>query len=284
MKYEPPFQGQHRVSQIYLKQFGYKHNNEWCVSVYEAGKVESSVEKILNFTKETNIYDLPFQELKGRRIFENLSSLVENRYPTLISNLVNQKKLIEKDSEYLSSVVANFLCRSLSFRDSIANIVSDERKKKVFINEIASFLDNEEEIIKAIEILKPEYQLNILFYYLFLHLCCVFSTFEKVIIEDTDNVGWLTTDNPVFINYNNCNDLIISINCEIYFPISRNYLVYMYHSKFDSNENELKNLNTNKINTVNFEIFKEISGKIAFNYDRFLIFSEEIPIFDVTKK
>jgi hypothetical protein len=283
MKNELPFQGQHRISQIYLKQFGYKQHDEWYVSVYEAGKKETSVEKISDFTKETNIYDLPFQEIIGRRLFENISSLVENRYPTLISNLVNQKKLIEKDSEYLSSVIANFLCRSLSFRNSITNIVNDESRKKVFINEIASFLDNEEEILKAIEIIKPEYQLNILFYYLFLHLSCVFTTFEKVIIEDSNNLGWLTTDNPVFINFNNNNDFIIPITCEIYFPISKNYLAYLYHSKFDSNENQLKNLKTNKISKVGYEIFKEITDKIAFNYDRFLIFSEEIQISDVTK-
>ena len=44
MKNELPFQGQHRIPQIYLKQFGYLKNNEWYVSVYEIGKKTTSIE------------------------------------------------------------------------------------------------------------------------------------------------------------------------------------------------------------------------------------------------
>ncbi len=95
---ESKLQGQPRISQVYLKQFGCKGNDEWWISIYE--KENDCIKNVLieKFTKETNIFDLPFDDDKLKRHFENQSSLVENHYRKIISNITNQKRLIKKDS------------------------------------------------------------------------------------------------------------------------------------------------------------------------------------------
>ena len=281
MKNELPFQGQHRIPQIYLKQFGYLKNNEWYVSVYEIGKKTTSIEKINNFTKEINIYDLPFDELKGRRLFENLSSLIEDRFPKIISNLEYQKKLILKDSQFLNTIIANFICRSNSFRENLKEIINDNESLKLLIKKITKNKDEYEKLYTLVKIFKPEYQINIICYHIVFYLTLVLGQFEKTIIQANENLGWLTTDNPVCITNDN---YLLSIESEIFFPISNKYLLFMYHPKSTKVKQNLKNLKKCMVNKIDSATFKEITNKVVFNYNRYLIFNNEMQIFDVTKK
>jgi hypothetical protein len=54
---EPEFQLQHRLSQVYLKPFGYKEKGRWYISVLEKGKDNTEQKEIESFTAEENILD-----------------------------------------------------------------------------------------------------------------------------------------------------------------------------------------------------------------------------------
>ena len=68
----PKYQGQHRISQVYLKEFGYVKGGKWYIAIWEKSKNHTDYVLIENFTKETNVFDLPFFESgEERRHFEN---------------------------------------------------------------------------------------------------------------------------------------------------------------------------------------------------------------------
>jgi len=53
------YQGQHRISQIYLKQFGYNEMGEWKLSVWHKGDNQKRNLLVENFTKETTYLIYP---------------------------------------------------------------------------------------------------------------------------------------------------------------------------------------------------------------------------------
>jgi Protein of unknown function (DUF4238) len=282
MKQEPEFQGQHKVSQVYLKQFGYEKDGESCLSVYKAGEKETENVLISDFTKETNIFDLPFKDSELKRHFENLSSKIETRYRTVISNLHNQKQLTPKDKDVLNHFVANLMCRTNPFRAFIDSLLKHSDTRDKFISEISMFSNNEGETKEFLGLFKGDFQLNIAIGEVMNHLVQVFRNFEKVIISKQETEGWLTTDSPVHIDKQGCNAWLIPIEAEIYFPLSTDFCLFMFHPKSELNDNPLRNLVINKINAVDFETFDAITKKIVLDYDKYLIMNTELEPTDVT--
>lgn len=275
MKNVPIYQKQHKVSQVYLKQFGYEENGEWWISVYECGTKATSNIKIVDFTKEINVFDLPFEEPKLKRHFENNSNKIENHYLTIISNLNYQNILTAKNKDVLNHFVANILCRTSPFRCFINDLLiySDTREK--FINEITMFSDNSKEVEILLQKFKIDYQLNIAIGYLMNHLVHIFRRFKKIILKCKQE-GWLTTDSPVYLDKQGNSAWIIPLESEIYMPLSKDYCLFMFHpkSKFDSNS--LRFLMEDKVNYIDFETFNEVTEKIVFDYDKYLIFNTKM--------
>lgn len=283
MKTEPKFQGQHKVSQVYLKQFGYEKNGEYWLSVYKAGKKKTENVLISEFTKETNIFDLPFKDPKVKRQFEYYSNLIENHYRTIISNLLHQKRLTPKDKDVLNYFVANIMYRTNPTRTFIDDLLKSSDTREKFINEMTMFSDNTEDIKNQLKLFKIDYQLNIAIGTLMNHLIFIFRKFNKVIIREYSGKGWLTTDSPVFIDKQGHNEWIIPIESEVYLPLSKDFCLFMYHPKSSINHNPLRNLKTDKIHSVDFETFDNMTRKIALDYDEYLIMNTEIEATDVTK-
>ena len=281
MKVEPIYQGQHRISQVYLKQFGYEKSGEWMLSVYEVGKKVTSNVKIIEFTKRVNIFDLPFEEPELKRHFENKSQEIENRYPRIISNIHNQKRISLKDNDILNHFVANILCRSEPFRSFVQLLLKTPETRTKFINEITMFSDDYSELTELLSIFSIENQINIAIGDLMNHLVHIFRSFKKIIIKDYDSKGWQTSDNPVFIDKQGHYEWIIPIESEIYVPLSKNYCLFMFHPKSELNTNPLRNLNQNKINKVGYTTFENIIGRIFKNHHKYMIFSTEIDELDV---
>lgn len=159
-KEEPENQKQHKVSQVYLKQFGYKKNDEFWISVLEIGKRETENVRINDFTIETNIFDLPFEDFEIRRGFENMSNKIENHYNILISNLHNQKQLNSKDTKFLYFFVANILCRTNPFRNFINGLLTDNKTRDKFISEISHYSNDKKDIDFILNHFEIENQLN----------------------------------------------------------------------------------------------------------------------------
>lgn len=283
MKKEPKYQGQHRLSQVYLKQFGYPRDKPIKLSVYEAGKKMSSNVEISDFTKEINVFDLPFTDPELKRHFENTSNIIETRYPVVISNLKHQKRLIPKDKDVLNHFVANTLCRTNPFRTSIDDLLRQPDTRDKFINEMTMFSDDSKETKELLDLFKIDYQLNLAIGTLMNHLVHVFRTFNQVIIKGAEDKGWLTTDSPVFHDKQGHYEWIIPIESEIYMPLSKDFCLFMYHAESKKNSNPLRELKPDRVNEVDFETFEEITNKIVFDYDKYLIFNSQIEDTDMTK-
>ncbi|WP_076551396.1 DUF4238 domain-containing protein [Maribacter ulvicola] len=275
MKNEPEFQGQHKIPQVYLKEFGYKKEDEWWISVLKIGSRKTENVRITDFTKETNVFDLPFKDMESRRHYENLFNKIENRYNTIIKNLLNQKKLIEKDDDYLNHFVANILSRTNPTRFFIFEFLKDNSIREKFINEITLFSEDKEHTEKVLKIFKVEYQLNVALGTVMNHFVHVLRNFNKVIIKECDGKGWLTTDSPVHIDKQGREEWLIPIEAEIYLPLSKDFCLFMYHPKSEISTNPLRKLKINKINKVDFNTFDSITKKVTFDFDEYLIMNTE---------
>ncbi|WP_017495737.1 DUF4238 domain-containing protein [Flavobacterium sp. WG21] len=271
-KEEPINQKQHKVSQVYLKQFGYKIDDEYWLSVYKMGNEKTENVLIRNFTTETNIFDLPIDDFEIKRHFENLSSEVESFYRTVISNLHNQKRLTPKDKDVLNHFVANLLCRTNPFRRFINDLLNDDETRNKLINEITMFSNDTEENKLVLDHFGKDFQLNLALGTLMNHLLNVFRNFKKVIIKDCDEKGWITTDSPIHLDNQEVYDWIIPVETEIYFPLSKDFCLFMYHPESEKKDNPLRQLKVDKINEIPFELFEKISMKIGRDFDEYLIF------------
>lgn len=276
MNQYPEIQKQHRLSQVYLKKFGYKcDNNIWMISVMKLGTKKIDNVRISEFTAEKNIFDLPFKDIELRRHFEILSGKLENEYNKLINNINNQKCLIPQHKDLLNHFIPNILCRTTHFRNFINLLVQDIDARKKLLNEITMFQEDDNgqtEIL--LDILKPEGHLNIVIGTLMNHLVFLFRHFKKVILKSPNGYGWLTSDNPVYIDFQNHEEWILPIEAEIYVPLSKDYCVFLYHEQSEQKSNPLRKLRKDKVNNINFETFDCIANKIARNLDEYLIFSE----------
>lgn len=84
----PKDQGQHRISQVYLKQFGFRDkNNAEIISVLEVGNPITHHKKIKSFTREINLFDTNLADEGFSRYFEEHSQKVETHYPKVISDI-----------------------------------------------------------------------------------------------------------------------------------------------------------------------------------------------------
>lgn len=283
MKEEPDNQGQHRLSQVYLKQFGCKKGDVWMLSVYEAGGKFTSTFEIAEFTKEVNVFDLPFIEPALKQHFENTSNKIETRYPTIISNLHHQKRLTSKDKEVLNHFVANILFGTYSFRTFIEYLLKYPDTRDKFIEEITLFSDDTDQIKELLDQFKSDKQLNLAIGTLMDHLVYVFKRFDMVIIKSDEEKGWLTTDSPVFIDRQGHNEWIIPIETEILMPLSKDFCLFMSHPKSKQKSNPLRELKQDRVNKISFYEFEEITKKIIMDYDKYLIFNTIIEDTNVTK-
>ena len=195
----------------------------------------------------------------------------------------NQKQLTPRDRDVLCNFVPNLMCRTKPFRSFIDLLLRDRDTRDKFINEITLFKGNSQETNKLLAIFKIDYQLNLVIGILMEHLLTVLRRFKQVVIKDSENMGWMTTDNPVCLEKQGHHEWIMPIEAEIYFPLSRHYCLFMFHEKSELNMNPLRQLKLNKINTVDFDTFDTITKKIVFNLDEFLIMPYQIEETDLTE-
>lgn len=273
MTKHPLLQNQHRLSQIYLKKFGYKEEGIWMLSVMKlsSGKIENV--RISEFTAEINIFDLPFDDFNVKRQFEIINSKLENEYPKLINNIKNQKQLISKDKDLLNLFIPNILCRTIHFRAYMKSLIENIETRKKLLNEITLFQKDEGKTEFLLDILNPTSHLNIVAGALMNHMHYVLQRFKKLILKSPSGFGWLTTDNPVYIDLQEKHEWIIPLEAEIYFPLSKEYCVFLFHEQSELNSNPLRNLKKDKVNEIDFETFDKLAKRIGGNLDEYLIFS-----------
>ena len=276
MKKEPEIQKQHRLSQVYLKKFGFEENDNWKISVLKLGNESTGIHLISEFTTEINIFDYPFSDPEIKRHFENTSNKVENFYNRVLNNIQNQKRITPRDKDLLNNFVPNLLCRTSHFRNFIKLLLEDKKTKKKLLDEITLFQEDNRQTEFLLEIFEPNNHLNITIGTLMNHLVHVFRSFKKVVLKAPDSYSWLTTDNPVIIDKQDNYEWIIPIEAEIYFPLSKKYCLFLFNSNSDKKNNKLRNLKIDKVNLVDYGTFDSINKIIVHNIDQYLIFSEKM--------
>lgn len=279
---EPENQGQHQVSQVYLKQFGHKREDKWCISICQKFSNKVEVELVENFSKEINIFDLPYEDFERRRYFENNSNKLEREYPKIINSLKNQHKLIPRHKDILCHYVANLICRTTPNRKFFNLLLISNATRDKFLTEIMMF--KEEGILELrqhLRIFTEPFQLNIVIGFLMNHLLLLFRKFNFVILKDFNARGWLTSDNPVILDKKGNYEWIITIESEIYLPLSKDYSLFMFHKNSSKQTNPFRKLTIDKITQCSEKGYKHICNLIMQNKYDYLIYPPGIESLDL---
>jgi Protein of unknown function (DUF4238) len=281
-------QGQHRISQVYLKEFGYKTpSGQWKISALEKDKFDImksknkfffSQKSIKSVTVEDNIFDLYSEESAAWKLFEDLNGKFENRYTDIINDIKIQSKLSELSKDILIQFIPNLLCRAEPFRQLISSHL-DSSNKMLFLKSMCnSHADKGASFINKIDKLPNEHQLNPVCFLVMEHILEKLSSFDYVILRDFENRGWATSDNPVILERNVSNNSIFSIDTEIYFPLSKDYCVFFSHSNSKNKQNKLRQLQNKSLSIASSETHEEIDKKTAINAYRLIFFPLELRI------
>lgn len=281
----PDDQGQHRISQVYLRQFGYKDDNgKYWISVWKLGDEYTDRKSVKSFTKEVNIFDLPFDGKKSKRLFEELNCDIETYYPKIIQELDINSKLSDKSKAFLISLVVNFLCRTHPFRNTIKTFLESDLRE-LFITEITSFLPDKGRFLKSFtEKVRSEHHLNFTLLAVWYYFCkkLTSSNFDYVIIKDYQSRGWLTTDNPVVIKSNIDYHTLIAKETEIFFPISPTYCLYMDHMDYNQCR-ILRGFHENEVIDSTEDLHEKIMNILWKNAYQFVLYPVDLPRIKLSK-
>lgn len=162
-------------------------------------------------------------------------------------------------------------------RDFLNILLLNTDTREIFLEEITAFEENSLSVLKeTLSTLKPEYQLNMVLGQIMNYLAQVFKTFNCVILKDHENKGWFTSDNPINIDKQGNFSNIIPPEAEIYFPLLKDYYLFIFSEKSEIKTNPLRKLIKNKINEIDETTHKTLCDKVTWNENRYLIFPTEI--------
>ena len=277
---QPANQNQHKVPQVYLRQFGYKFHEQFKVSVLKLGEKFTRQKSIESFLAETNHFDIESEVPEIERVFESLNCDIETEYLGIISDLENDGVLSEKSFAVLLQLIPNFIVRSDNWRSIVNFILSSDAKetflKVICVHRAESFEDLENKDFFRVMMDNPVDEIiNRALLFFTEHLLRRIGHYEIVIIEAQDGKPWFTSDNPVILENRSSRLEIMKKESEIYFPISPKYLAYLHFSESDDKVNELRGYNTNQIYQATDEQNSDIQQKIMKNAHNFVIFDEE---------
>lgn len=279
-----PKQHQHKIPQVYLKQFGYVNSNkQWKVSVKEVSDTFTRQKSIKSFTAMTNVFDIDSQDPVIRRIFEKLNCDLENGYHEIIADLESNGKLSDKSYAFLLQLIANLLIRSDYWRDTVLELLNSAGKE-IFLRHLTIHHCESEQERKNIDqqpffrVLiesSPEEALNRVMLYFMHHLMERLWHYELVIIKSQEGKSWWTSTNPVVV-HNRIDGLeMLAMESELYFPISPTYLAYLHFEGSSDQENPLRTLMTNEIHEASDDLNEHLQHLILENPSDCIILAGE---------
>ena len=274
-------QNQHRISQVYLREFGFLEETRWKIYSVNPPKYDIQLHCIDKFSAEINLFDLPLNDPIEIRHYENNFAIIEGHYPKIHKCIENQKRLVYPMRDYLNHFISTLIGRSEIYENIIEGIMNNERLIPGFIEEI--LLGEKEENIekskntyeKAIPNLSGRFRFNVVLGSIINSLTHRLRHCELIILKSASNLEWITSDNPVYINPNDNYSLLITIDSEIYFPISRTYLAFLFHKDSNESSNPIRHLNKNRINEIGDDLFFEIISKLSNNKKDFVLFGKD---------
>ena len=272
---------QHFVPRTYLKNFGYKKNDDFYVNVIPKNQsIESLFESnITNICAENYLYTLT-GDSESRQLLENIySNIFENEYTGLFEILTNDNiyEVTPENKKSIISAIITMFYRTKKWLNEINNF-NDESLNKVYqickqFNVDFYTDSNGNKIIikgKSIEELKQMIKNQTRIPFVLTQLKTALRLIE---IKQTNNINvfkiegkdeFITSDNPVFgININKVQTIPFDIDNAYYLPISNKYLFSIFPNedlpinnkiiRRVMSENQVKKMN--KIQLINCNKF-----------------------------
>ena len=261
-------QGQHRVSITYLDQFSFRDkNNHRKICVYERGNPITQLKNIKSFTKENNIFDLRYYTGATRTLFEDNCQKIETHYPSFLKSLYNNGFVDIDYKVMLSHFIPSLLCRGIPFRNEIKSLLKDDESRKLLFEEITMF-ETTKERFNSLTLLDPaldiDFQVNFVMICVMNFFSFIFSKFKYILLKNFDQRGCFTSDNPVIHERMGNYQWLIPFESEIYFPINRDYLLFLFNPKYKFDQ-PLRELPDNQINQIDDKVHDQITHKIFKN-------------------
>jgi|GEM_PF-1594521 len=278
---QPENQNQHKVPQVYLKQFGYLFGKQFKVSVLKNGEKFTRQKSIKSFLAENNIYDIDSEAPEIQRLFEQLNSEIETEYSDIISDLETNGTLSEKSYAILLQLIPNFIARSDSWRSMIYSILNSDGKinflKMICAHRADSLEDLEIKDFYRVMVDNPADEIiNRALLFFTEYLLRRIRQFEIVILQSQEDKPWFTTDNPVIVHNRTSRFELMTKDSELYFPMNPKYLAYLHFANADDKENELRTLESNTIHIVSDKQNWNLQQLIIGNHHNYVIFEGEL--------
>ena len=274
-----PYQQQHRISRIYLKSWSFTKDNIELLTVFDLILFAIEEVPVDKFTTTINEFDLPSKHPIERRHYETTAAKVEGWYPMVLNTIRNQKRLTERHEDILRHFVSLLYCRSEVIREEFDFFLRYPSARDKFINEITQLQqkgDNPaEDILLALQVVKKEKRLALITGIITNHYARVFRSFSAVILGSKGCMSWLTTDLPVVIDKQENFNYLICWDSEVYFPLSPEYCLFLFHPKSSLNSNPLRRAAPNKIHLLDDKDVDTINQKILKETYRYLILPQQ---------
>ncbi len=122
-------QKQHRVPQVYLKEFGFRDGDQWMITTAEKHNAELmrgvgrrwvGAKSIASVTTAENEFDLGDVFPEEKKLLEQFFWNFENEYGSVVKQL-DEQKFTDKSLGKLTDFVASLLIRSRLFRSVLAH-------------------------------------------------------------------------------------------------------------------------------------------------------------------
>ena len=278
---------QHKIPQVYLRKFGYRDkNNQWKVSVLEVGTNFTQQKSIESFLKEKDIFDLKESEFIPKNMIDELNSKVDNIYNKIISYITEHGALSEQARNYFLQFIVTLLYRNDFCREWVRGFLNHKNGANFIKIIMTPYTKNYEDfenlerspLFKYILFSKNEDAVNYALLLYAHYVIRVIADFEINIFQAPSDILWMTSDNPVSIEYCSLKKFeLLSKDCEIYFPISPKYFAYLYSRKSDI-QNRLKDYSPNVIHSVSLDESEFLQDKVLQNPLQYLIFPEEVEV------
>lgn len=278
----PINQNQHKLPQVYMRQFGYEKNGHSKVSVLKLGEKFTRQKSIESFLSETNIFDIESDILEIVRIFEHLNGLFENEYHNIIRELDEEKKLSDKSYSVLLQFIPNLISRSQPMRELVTELLKTDAKEN-FLTIICAHRSKTKEELHQQDFFRvmadnpvTDSSVNRALIFFTEYLFRRTEHYDIVIIESQDEKPWFTTDNPVVFENRMHKFEIMGMDSEIYFPLNPKYLIYLHYQGSKDKENELRKLANNTIHLASDNQNQELQRKIMANAHEYVIVEGEL--------
>ncbi|MBP6236741.1 MAG: DUF4238 domain-containing protein [Saprospiraceae bacterium] len=271
---------QHIIPQVYLRQFGFtKFRNEWFVSVKNQKNGKWEDREVRRFLVGKEFYTLSVYRNISDLILENdLNGKIENRLPKIIDYLnyiASGDKIHRAIHMDIAETTANFLCRS--------ELVINWLKGWYTRSDVRFFFDmitdgqfegeiSNDHIFNVTMSFQEKDKTLTLMVFLMQHIKLILCNAKMTIFRNQSDFHLLTSNNPVNLVNVGIGDLP-NPNMEIYFPLSKDYLIYFYWDSSITIVETIKPiLQNDTVHDLNEDLYTHFTLNILASFaDKFII-------------